>query len=301
MFSCQMSPLVDDQEVIDSVLISPNDSSLLLSDEERTAVSSPIRLVFPAEGMNRRSPDWLFPLILVATVTLCIGGGIIARNVPPVQKKISRTVHKIKTEFRITEQKKIEKPPEPEQVEKKQPIDLGEKPVETPLPEPLPEQVEQSPAEPVETPPQKVRKVFGLRRVYSTGLGSGGSMSGAVVGKIGNTINKEYDTITATKADIKGAVVSAATVTTAPRFRKVVKPVYTKDMIDQKIQGTVKVRVLVDIDGKVKKATCLNDIGGDSAAQAIKATMAMEFDPATRNEEAVAVWIVVPIKFVLLG
>lgn len=126
-------------------------------------------------------------------------------------------------------------------------------------------------------------------------------MSNAVVGKIGNTINTEYDTITATTSDIIGTVVSTATVTTAPRFRKVVKPEYSKEMIDQKIQGTVKVKILVDIDGKVKKATCINDIGYDSATQAVKATLAMEFDPAMRGNDPVAVWIIVPIRFVLLG
>jgi hypothetical protein len=274
-----------------------------LHDKNETDVSSEKserfsrRLSFPVEKTAPSPLDLLFPLILIATVTFSIGGGFLARKVPPIRKTITRSIRTIKTEFSIREPKKIEKPPAPKPIEKKKPLDLGEKPKETKVPQPPEREKELTTAPPPKT---KVRKVFGLRRVYSTGLGSGGSMANAVIGKIGNTIDKSYDTITATETDIKGAVVSTATVTTAPRFKKVIKPSYTKEMIEQKVQGTVKVKVLVDIDGKVKKATCLNDIGFDSAAQAIKATMAMEFEPAVRGSEPVAVWIIVPIKFVLL-
>ena len=268
---------------------------------QRPSIHDKKRILFtPEPEKHGFLNDWLFPLLCIVAGSGCLAAALYARNIPPVQQAIAKTMVKIKTEFQLTEQKqKVEEPPV---IKKKKikppepPIDLTEKiPVATEPP------VEETPQEQPEVRRPPVRKVFGLRKVYSTGLGSGGSMSDAVVGKIGNTINKEYDTVTATESDIKGTVVSTVTVTTAPRFRKVVKPEYTKEMIERKVEGTVKVKVLVDIDGKVKKATCLNDIGFDSASQAVKATLAMEFDPAMRGDDPVAVWIIVPIRFVLLG
>jgi hypothetical protein len=51
----------------------------------------------------------------------------------------------------------------------------------------------------------------------------------------------------------------------------------------------------------VKKATVISDIGYDSAQQALQATREMEFHPALRNEIPVAVWILIPIKFVMIS
>jgi len=84
---------------------------------------------------------------------------------------------------------------------------------------------------------QVVRRVYGLRRIYSTGIGAGGDMADAVIGKRGNTINTDMDTLTATPADLKGRLVSITTVTTAPRLKSDVKPVYTKEMLDAKVEG----------------------------------------------------------------
>ena len=248
-----------------------------------------------------RRGEALFTVWLLTTAALFIGAGCYLHTIKALPQSFEKRIGGIKAQFVFDEGKKTA-PPLP--VEKKkpreipaprEPIDLTEKP--TPAAPEINVNDEPPPAATAPAP----RAVFGLRRVYSVGLGSGGSTTDAIVAKIGNTIGKGYDTVTATQSDIKGAVVSTATVTTAPRFRKVIKPVYTKEMIDRRIEGTVKVKVLVDIDGRVKKATCLNDIGCDSAAQAVKATLSMEFDPAVRGSEPVAVWIIVPIRFMLLG
>ncbi len=299
MTTCTLPPPVDDNR---SVVPSP-DTGLESSVRSMPNRVPPQRIVFNQIPEYRRGlPDLLFPVLLVITAAISIGGGLFARRIPPVRRAIEQTAIKIRTEFHFSEPlRKVIPPPVPKPVVPKpdeKPVDLTKKK----LTEELPPIIPQTEPEPQPLPDRKpVRKVFGLRKVYSTGLGSGGSMSDAVVGKIGNTINKEYDTVTATESDIRGTVVSTATVTTAPRFRKVVKPEYTPEMIEGKVQGTVKVKVLVDIDGKVKKATCINDIGFNSATQAVKATMAMLFDPAMRGSDPVAVWIIVPIRFVLLG
>jgi len=86
-----------------------------------------------------------------------------------------------------------------------------------------------------------------------------------VIGKIGNTLDKDVDTVTATKKDLAGPLVSITTVTSAPRLRKEVKPDYTKEMIAAKVEGVIRAELLVGGDGKVKEVKILNDIGyGDT-------------------------------------
>ncbi len=240
----------------------------------------------------------LFKVIFVCILALFIGMGLYFRSIEPVKQEITGKIAGIKTQFLIKEKKKVvkdEEKPKRKKVEKKKeekPVDLTKKP-----------EMKQKTDDIRKTKPKKkkVRRVYGLKKVYSKGIGAGGKLSDAVIGKLGNTINKEVDTVTATKEDIKGEVVSATTVTTAPRFKKKVKPEPTKEMIENNIEGVVRVKILVDVDGKVKKAIALNDLGYGSKKVAVDACFAMEFIPAMRGKEAVAVWIIIPIRFVSLG
>lgn len=175
---------------------------------------------------------------------------------------------------------------------KKEVVDLSRKPVLNQEKDDVHENVTNAPV---------TRRVYGLQKVYSTGLGNGGNLSDAVIGKLGNTLSTPVDTFKASKEDVKGQIVSTTTVTTVPQFVKMVKPEYNKEMLANKTEGVVKVKALIDVDGKVKKATILTDLGFDSGAQAVKATLAMEFTPAMRGVEPVAVWIVIPIRFVMIG
>lgn len=205
----------------------------------------------------------------------------------------------ITTHFIIQQQTPEKKPvvkqitPEKKVAQKsEEPVDLTNKP-----------KLDQKVDDVQPTPPttQPVRRVYGLRKVFSVGLGAGGSMSSAVIGKLGNTLATDVDTFKATQSEIKGTIVSAVTVTTPPKFKKIIKPEYSKAMLDARAEGVVKVKVLVDIDGKVKKALVVSDIGFDSGAQALKATQEMLFEPALKGTEPVAVWIIVPIRFVMMG
>jgi TonB family protein len=261
--------------------------------------------MYPTETIqnNRGLFDNMFPVLFFAVTGCLVWMASYFQKIGTVENSMSQyTVSKIQTQFILPPQQapipapKVQeiKTMKVEKIEKEEEIvDLSQKPQLAQKVEDVQEQ-KQEVAKPV-------RKVFGLKRVYSQGLGAGGSLSDAVIGKLGNTINTEVDTFTATEQELKGQVVSTTTVTQAPRFKKVVKPEYTKEMIDNKVEGTVKLKVLVDIDGKVKKATVLSDIGFTSAQQAVAATMGMEFIPAMRGEEAVAVWIIIPIKFVMLS
>jgi protein TonB len=237
---------------------------------------------------------WLFPSVLFATMAGFLGAGAYFSTVKPLQAGLSETVSRIRAQFIIQEQKPVVKQKEPEPKKaavKEKPIDLTEKP-----------KLEQK-ADDVRprTPEPKAKRIYGLKRVYSTGIGAGGMLSDAVVGKLGNTLNKEVDDLKATQEDIKGDVVSVTTITTPPRFRKRVKPEYTPEMLENRIEGVINVKVLVDIDGKVKKAQLLNDLGFGSDKQALDACYKIEFEPAMRGDQPVAVWIIVPIRFVLLG
>lgn len=239
----------------------------------------------------------LFKVIFIVVLALFISLGLYFNTVEPVQQEISERIAKITTQFLIKEKKKVvevKKKPEKKKIKKKKkkPVDLTKKP-----------ELKQKDDDIKKNKPKKkkVRRVYGLKKVYSKGLGAGGSLADAVIGKLGNTINKDVDTVTATKEDVKGEVVSTTTVTTAPRFKKRVKPEYTPEMLKNSIEGVIKVKILVDIDGKVKKAIALNGLGYDSKKVAVDACFAMEFQPAMRGKEAVAVWIIIPIRFVLLG
>lgn len=241
----------------------------------------------------------LFKAIFLTILTMFIGFGLFLNSIEPSPQMISEKIDKIKTQFLIQERKKVvevKKKPKKKKIEKKKP---KEKPIDLTKKPELKKKVDDINRKIVKK--KKVRRVYGLKKVYSKGLGSGGSLSDAVIGKLGTTLNKEVDTIKATKDDIRGEVVSATTVTQAPRFKKRVKPEYTQEMLENGVEGVIKVKVLVDVDGKVKKAIALNDLGFGSKNLAVKACFKMLFEPARRGDEPVAVWIIIPIRFVLLG
>jgi hypothetical protein len=239
----------------------------------------------------------LFKLIFLVILAIFICTGLYLRTIEPSPQKIAERLSKIKTQFLIQEKKKItkvEKKPKKKKIKKKKP---KEKPIDLTKKPELNKKVNDIKKT---RPKKKVRRVYGLKKVYSKGLGTGGSLTDAVIGKLGNTINKEVDTFTAVKEEVKGEVVSATTVTVAPRFKKRVKPEYSKEMLENKVEGVIKVKVLVDIDGKVKQARALNDLGFGSRDIAVKACFTMLFYPAMRGDKPVAVLIIIPIQFKLL-
>jgi len=247
-----------------------------------------------------------FPYIVLISLVifLCIGA-YLYKNVPPVktlEERISQLTasfiidDKPKEIVRPVKEKKKAETPKPKAVEvPPEPVDLTKNPV---LEQKQNDIVEPQPAQ----EPQKiVRRVYGLKRVYSTGIGSGGSAADAVIGKLGNTLNTSIDTFTVSKEEIKGQLVSVTTITTLPKIKKIVKPEYTKEMADNHIEGVVKVKVLIDIDGKVKKAIVQNDIGFGTKESVYNACMNLEFEPATINGTPCAVWILVPFTFKMLN
>jgi len=143
------------------------------------------------------------------------------------------------------------------------------------------------------------KKVYGIRRVFAKGLGSGFGGGNAVVSKLGNTLEKEPDTIKASEEDLKGKLVSVTKITQMPKITKTVKPKYTDEMKANGIAGKVKAKVLVDVDGWAKKIIIIKDLGYGTREACIDAIKKMRFKPALRGKEPVAVWITFTFRFEL--
>jgi hypothetical protein len=141
--------------------------------------------------------------------------------------------------------------------------------------------------------------VYGVRRVFAYGLGAGEGGNNAIVSKIGNTLEKDTDTLKATEKDLKGTLVSVTTITSMPAIKYSVKPEYTVEMKKNKVTGTISAKLLIDVDGKVKDIIILNDLGFGSRETAVKAFKRLIFSPAMQSTTAVAVWIIMKFKFVL--
>ncbi len=262
--------------------------------------------VYEQESEAEIGPGERLFRIIVACTFAAFGlfGFYLHRHNPPEQTIEEQAGKPRQVSFIIEEKKiapvvvqkappKVETPkPEPVKVEPKkaEPIDLTNHPV----PAQKIDDVKPEPPPPTAAP---VRRVYGLRKVYSTGFGEGGEASDAVIGKLGNTLNAPIDTFVPKKEELKGTVAPVTTVQKYPVMKTQVQPEYTREMRDRGIEGVVRANVLVDIDGKVKKAIVLNDLGYGSKEKVYEACLKLLFDPATRNNEPVAVWIQISFSF----
>jgi Gram-negative bacterial TonB protein C-terminal len=237
--------------------------------------------------------DKLFRLLLGASLTIwiCVGYALLAMELPPevthARNDIRRATFVIDSAVPPpSPAPKPVQPVEPEQVE-----DLTDSPLldqETTLP---------AEAEP-EIEKEKPRRVYGVRKVFAKGLGNGGEGNGfGIISKRGNTLAIDPDTLTATEVDLEGPLVGMSTVSQAPNLIGRVKPKYTEEMIINQVRGTVKARLLIDITGEVKKVEMIADLGFGSREVAIDAFEHLRFEPALRDGQPVAVWIIMKYRF----
>jgi TonB family protein len=239
--------------------------------------------------------DLFMPIMTVTLLCFGVIGYYLRTHNPPPESLLDDAPIVQQAHFIIEEKKPAPMIEKPKLEEKKEaPIDLTEKPLlaqeknETAEPPPVLEQ----------KPP--VRKVYGLRKVYSTGIGASGGMSDAIVGKLGNTLETSFDTIKATNNDLSGTPVSITTVTSFPKLKNTIRPEYTKEMLENRVEGTVRVKILVDADGRVKQVIVLDDLGFGVKEEAAKACFKMEFDPALTGNSPVPTWIMIRIHFKML-
>jgi protein TonB len=245
---------------------------------------------------NSSLVERVFGISLTVILGVCIGLGLFFHTIKALPEPLEKKIEEIKTRFFIDEKQKpklVEKKKPVEKKTEENPIDLTKKPL-------LAQKLEDVPAEPAPANAPLVKRVYGLRRVYSVGIGSQGGMSDAVIGKLGNTINKDVDTIAATKQQLKGALTPLTTVTAPPSLKNAVKPEYTKEMIEAKLEGVIRAELLIDIDGTVKEVRVLNDLGFGTKEASRKAFLQWTFEPAKVNKTPVAVWISFSMRFELI-
>jgi protein TonB len=77
-------------------------------------------------------------------------------------------------------------------------------------------------------------------------------------------------------------------------------PEYTARAINHGVRGVIKVRALVDTDGRVKDVWLFNHLPDGLDDEAAKAVRRMRFKPATKAGQPVAFWQVLEIEFNLL-
>lgn len=92
-------------------------------------------------------------------------------------------------------------------------------------------------------------------------------------------------------SDIVTAVDSRPVALNLPR------PNYTEEARTNKIQGTVRARVLVGSDGLPKQVTIVRGLPGGLNEEAIRAAFQMRFRPATKSGRAVAFWTTLEVDF----
>ncbi len=260
-------------------------------------------LQFYARTDKKNQPEQRsFIVIIVFTSLVFISLGILLKIKNPPAETIQQKIEQIQTRFVFEQKKPVEvvekKKPQPEkktqQIQKKEPLDLTKKPV---IEQNTPEQPQPEEKEEVKKP---VRRVYGLKKVYSSGIGASNDASSAIIGKQGNTLNTDIDTFQVTEQELKGEVASVTSVTRLPRLKFQVKPEYTKEMLENRIEGVVRAKVLIDIDGRVKKVIILDDLGYGSKQKIYEACMKLEFEPALVGEHPRASWQLIKFRFQLV-
>jgi len=238
------------------------------------------------------SADRLFQAVAAATIAVFCALGLYFTTIRPIRENIEQRAQRMQAQFILAEKKAPPPKPKPAPKAAEKPVDLSESPA-------LRQKEEAVAPEPKTEEKPQPRRVYGLRRVYAKGIGSGGALSEAVIGKLGNTLNKDVDTLTAKKEELKGPLASVTTITKQPVIKVRIKPEYTREMIDNRVEGVIRAKILVDIDGRVKDVQLQNDLGYGSAERARESFYKLVFEPAMRDNVAVAVWITVSFRFVL--
>jgi protein TonB len=84
---------------------------------------------------------------------------------------------------------------------------------------------------------------------------------------------------------------SAKSVDSKPALLNRPQPLYTEEARKNKIQGTVRVRIMVGADGRVKRASIVTGLPDGLNEMALQAAHRMQFRPATKGGQPVAYWL----------
>jgi protein TonB len=115
------------------------------------------------------------------------------------------------------------------------------------------------------------------------------------------TIEKTADFETFEKMPIEpiGETPEFVAYDTPPRPKHIIKPVYPQIAKQAGIEGTVILKLLVDVNGKVLKVKVLKKLAPDLDQAAVSSAYATLFYPAKQRDKPVKVWVSYPVRFVL--
>ena len=75
------------------------------------------------------------------------------------------------------------------------------------------------------------------------------------------------------------------------------RPNYTDRARNDRVQGVVRLRALIGVDGLVKDVRLISHLPDGLDEEATKAVRQMRFKPATKDGQPVAFWITLEIEF----
>ncbi len=97
---------------------------------------------------------------------------------------------------------------------------------------------------------------------------------------------------------IKPPVPPFKAATRDPRFIRSFQPDYPVGMLQREIEGSVTIRVLIGVDGRVRQANVISATEADFArATERQALKAWRFKPAMRGDQAVEDWQTLTVRF----
>lgn len=102
-----------------------------------------------------------------------------------------------------------------------------------------------------------------------------------------------------TATDASTASTSTPSKVTPPRPRREVKPVYTREAMQARVQGLVQVEVIVRPDGTVGAARLLSSLHPDLDTAAVAAARAWLFEPALRDGVPIETRVTIELTFTL--
>jgi len=102
-----------------------------------------------------------------------------------------------------------------------------------------------------------------------------------------DTIIIERDTAA---IDVKAAEI-------APEILEPLKPVYSMEMIENQVEGSVRLKILVGSNGSVKEYIMFNDLGHGTDKAIHTALLKTRFTAARKENKRISVWIETTINF----
>ena len=148
----------------------------------------------------------------------------------------------------------------------------------------------------------KKKKTAGKRKVFGvTKKSLRSSDSRAIKTKAGNTIAKKVDQKKLKKGDDESLPIPEEDymVTAMPRVVSEFRDPYPKEAKEKGIEGKVILEILIDNEGRVRKATLIDGPGYGLNEVALASIKKFKFAPAKIGDQTVAVVIRYGINFVL--